>query len=110
MTLAADQVTELKIAYCGPELHDLPHEFVAHHQRDPDVSRGPGVPPVDVEVGAADARAQDSNEDVVVADRRFGHVLKGQPGPRLCLHQGLHQMPFTQERVPVATPTYGVSF
>ena len=45
----------------------------------------PRVPRVDVQVGAADARLADSDQDVVDPDLRLRHVLEPEPrlGPRL---------------------------
>ena len=51
----------------------------------------PGVPVVDVHVGAADAGAQHPDQHVVDADLRLRHVLQPQPGLGPALHQRPHR-------------------
>ncbi len=58
-----------KSADVGADLDDLAHELVADHHRHGDGLLRPGVPVVDVQVGAADAGAVHADQHVVDADR-----------------------------------------
>src|SRR3954464_2711167 len=68
---AADDFAGIEILHVVADGHDFPDKFVAHHHRYRNRLLGPGVPVVNVHVGAADARAQDFYEAIVVA--AFGH-------------------------------------
>ena len=69
-----------KSATLRTDRDDLAHKLVTHHHRHGNRLLGPGVPVVDVHVGAADAGAADLDQHVVDADLRFGDVLQPQPG------------------------------
>ena len=69
MPLAADEIAGMKVVDVSADLDDLADELVPDHQRDRDGALRPGVPVVDVEIGAADTGAQDTDEQVVDADR-----------------------------------------
>ena len=49
---------------------------VPDYERDRDGALRPGVPAIDMQVGAADAGAKDADEHIVDADGRLGHVLQ----------------------------------
>ena len=65
-------------------------EFVADDHRDGDGALRPGIPVVDVEVGAANAGAVHPNQDVIDACARRRHFLEPQTGARLPFDQGFH--------------------
>ena len=52
----------------------------------------PGVPVVDMHVGAADGGAMHLDEYIVVADRGFRNVLQPDAGFRACLDQCFHRL------------------
>ena len=91
--LAADDLADVKIVDVGADLDDLADELVADDHRHGDRLLRPGVPVVDVQVGAADAGAQHLDQHVVDADRRHRHVVEPQAGLGLLLDQGLHASP-----------------
>ena len=64
----------------GADFDDLADELVADDHRHGDGLLRPGVPVVDVEVGAADAGAKDLDEHVVDADLRFRDVFQPKAG------------------------------
>ena len=80
MALARDQVADGKTLDVRTNRGHLAHELVADDQAVGDGALGPVVPVVDVDVGAADARAVDAYEHVVDADFRFGNVFEPQAG------------------------------
>ncbi len=88
--LAADEVAEREVAHVRPEADDLADELVTDHQRHRHRLLRPGVPAVDVQVGAADARLAHADQDVVDADLRLGHVLEPETLARLRLDQRAH--------------------
>ena len=57
------------------ELDDLADKLVAEHHGHGNRLLGPGGPVVDVEGGAADAGAVDSDQDIVDADFWDRHIL-----------------------------------
>ena len=81
--LAADDVARVEVAHVRADLDDLADELVPDHERHRDRLLRPGVPRVDVQVGAADAGLAHADQDVVDPDLRLGHVLE--PEPRLGL-------------------------
>ena len=71
VALAADDLAGMKVRDVRADLDDLADELVADHHRHGNRLLRPGVPVVDVHVGAADAGPQHANQHVV--DARFGH-------------------------------------
>ena len=86
----ADQVAGEEVHHVGPGLDDPADELVTDRHGHGDGLLRPLVPPVDVHVGAANARAQHLDEHVVDAD--FGDVHFPEPEARLApaLHQCSH--------------------
>ena len=74
--LAADDVADVEVLDVRADLDDLADELVADDHRHRDRLLGPGVPVVDVQVGAADAGPQDLDEHVVDADLRDRHFFQ----------------------------------
>ena len=81
VALAAHQVTRAQLLNVGPGVHDLADELVPDHERHRHVRLRPAIPGVDVQVRTADTRPEDTDQDVVPAQGRDGHVL--QPEARL---------------------------
>ena len=73
-----DDVAESEVVDVGAEVDDLADELVADGEAGRGWCAGPGVPLVDVEVGAADAGVEDADLDVV--DARFR--ARGHPRAR----------------------------
>ena len=71
VALAADDVAGVEVAHVRPDRDDLADELVADRHRHRDRLLRPGVPLVDVQVGAADAGAADADQDVVDAVLRL---------------------------------------
>ena len=83
MTLAADEVTGMKVLHIASELDNLANKLVADDESDRNRLARPRVPLMNVEVGSADSRHQDANQNVIRCDRRYGNVFE--PKPRLVL-------------------------
>ena len=90
VALAAHEVAHREVADVRPEPDGLADELVADHHRHRDRLRRPLVPLVDVEVGAADPRLVNADQDVVDPDLGLGHVLQPEPFLGLGLDQGTH--------------------
>ncbi len=88
--LAADDLAGMEILDVGADLDDAADELVTDDQRHRDGSPSPGVPLVDVQIGAADAGAQHLDEYVVDADGRHRRFVEPQTGFRLLLDEGGH--------------------
>src|SRR5664280_394744 len=83
MPLTGDHVTDSDRVHLGAYLHDVADELVSRNQGSVDGADGPAVPGLDVQIGAADARAGDANLDVVGACGRFGTFGQRDPVPQL---------------------------
>ena len=75
MSFARDGLPGEEVVDIRADGHDLADKLVADHHRHGNRLLGPGVPVVDVEVGAADAGAVDSDQDIVDADFWDRHIL-----------------------------------
>ena len=91
MALGADDLAYLEPGNIGPDLDDPACEFVTHGHRRRNRGLSPLVPVVDVDVGAADPRGEDFDQDVVGPDRRHGHVVESQAGLIGVLDQSPHR-------------------
>ena len=56
-SFAADNFTYAEILHLAAYLNDLPDKLMSHHQRNRDGVTRPIIPFIDMEIGAADARA-----------------------------------------------------
>src|SRR5581483_1799559 len=90
VALAADQVADRDVGDVGGGADHLADELVPDDQRYSHVLLRPAVPRLDVQVGAADAGAQDADEHFAVAGYRLGYVLQPQAGLRMRLDQSPH--------------------
>ena len=88
--LAGDDVADLEVVDVAADRDDPADELVADHHRHGDGLLRPGVPVVDVDVGAADGRLVDLDQHVVDAD--FGHGISSshRPGCGMLLDEGFH--------------------
>ncbi len=88
--LAAHQVAHGEVAHVRPVTDHLTDELVPDHHRHRHRLLGPGVPAVDVQVGAADACLAHADQNVVDARLGCGHLLEPQPLAGVGLDQSLH--------------------
>src|ERR1700722_759009 len=91
VTFPGYKLAGMKVIDVGADFNHLAHEFVADCERDLDGGTCPGIPIVNMNVGAADAGAEDANENVVDADGGFGYILEPQPFFGMSLDQSLHE-------------------
>ncbi len=73
-----------------PTVDDFADELVADDEALADGGAGPGVPVVDVEVGAADAGVEDADLYVVDADLGLGNVLEPEAAFVAAFYECLH--------------------
>jgi hypothetical protein len=93
VTLGSDDLAGVHGGDVLSHLHDLAHELMADDERRVDGVLRPLVPAVDVEVGAADARAEDPDQHVARTGFWLGHILQPQTRLRFCFDQRLHCRP-----------------
>ena len=74
--LAADDLAGPEVLHVAADVDDAADEFMADDQGDGNRLLRPGVPGVDVHVGAANPGAEDFNQHVVDAHLWLGHVLQ----------------------------------
>src|ERR1700674_4866206 len=90
MSLGSDDLARLNRRDTFAQPNHLADELVANHQRRMDRRLGPFVPALDVQIGAADARAQDADQHLAGTRRRIGYVPQPQARRRLRFDQRLH--------------------
>ena len=78
VALAGDALADLEIAHVAADLDDLAGIFMADDHRHRNRLLRPGIPFVDVDIGAANAGLAHLDQHVVLADGRHGLAL-GQP-------------------------------
>jgi hypothetical protein len=83
----------MKINYIRPDLDNFSDKLVANGHRNRNGGARPIVPVVDVDIGAADSRVRDADQNVVDADRGFGDIFEPQSGRVLAFDQGLQCLP-----------------
>jgi Glycosyltransferase family 87 len=91
----------------SPAAHHLAAELVADDPRRMHSRRRPGVPVIEVHVGAADGRRGDAQQQLAVARYRFGNIGEHQPGRGDRLDHGLHSariIPDTREHMIESAP------
>src|SRR5437588_3128168 len=76
VSLAADDLPRIKIRHIRAGFHDFAHKFESDYHWDRDGACRPIIPFINVEIGAANAGAMDSDEYVIDADTRFGNVFE----------------------------------
>ena len=74
----ADQIPGMKVGHVRADFDNLSAEFVPDYERHMDRGSRPVVPIVDVQVGAADSRAQHANFDVIDSGFRLRHIFEPQ--------------------------------
>jgi hypothetical protein len=99
VTFSADELAYGKIGDVGAELDDFADELMADDETFADGGASPGVPVVDVEVGAADSGVEDTNFDIVDTNFRFRDVFKPETAFTAAFYECLH------ERVPFRVRT-----
>ena len=92
VTLAGDQVAGVEVVHVAADFDDLADELVADDERRRDGLRGPRVPRLDVQVGAADAGLANAHDHVVDPELRVGHDVQAEARPGGGLHEGEHQL------------------
>ena len=90
VTLAADDVARREVVHVRADRDHLAHELVADDHRHRDRALRPGVPGADVQIRAADARAQDADQHVVDADLGLGRIDQPDARPRLRFRERFH--------------------
>jgi len=89
--LSRDAVALLYIGDETSNLDDVAGELVSHHEWRLAPALCPGIPVIDVDVGATDAGAAYSYEDFVLADPRLLDILQLETGCRGFLYERFHE-------------------
>src|SRR5258706_5398796 len=90
VAFAADDVARVEVLNVRAGGDDAPDELVADDHGHGDRPLGPGVPVVDVDVGAADAGLEDFDQDVVDAERGLRNFLEPEAFLAFTFDQGGH--------------------
>src|SRR5690242_11153709 len=90
---SADDLAGMKINYVRADSDDFADKLVANCHRNRDRGARPIVPVVDVDIGAANSRVRDADQNVVDADSGFGDIFEPQSWRGLAFDQGLQRLP-----------------
>jgi hypothetical protein len=90
MTFATHQIAGAKIADVRSHLNDFADKFMTDGHWYGDGALRPIVPAVDMNIGAANARAPDADQNIVDANGGFGDLFEPQTGLALALYKGFH--------------------
>src|SRR5277367_5939481 len=82
VSLAGNSIAGFHTAHFAADLHDLARVLMTDCHRHRNGFLRPGIPVVDMHVGAANGGAVDFDEHIVVTDRGLGHVFH--PDSRFC--------------------------
>ncbi len=92
VSLAGHEIARRKPFHPAADPLDDSDVLVPDHHRDRDRLLRPGIPVVNVNISPADRGLFDSDENIIVADLRHGHLFEPQARLRFALHQGLHRL------------------
>src|SRR5690348_6193342 len=73
-------IADMDIGDQRPDLRDVPGEFVPNDERRVAPPARPVIPLVNMDVGAAHARAAHADQHFVIANGRYGHILELETG------------------------------
>ena len=90
VALAADDFTGKEVVHIFADVDDFADEFVADHHGHGNGFLRPGVPLVNVQVGAADAGAVHADEDIIDPALRIGDILQPEAGFGFRFDEGFH--------------------
>src|SRR5579884_482104 len=93
MSFAADSLARMKVRHIRSNGNDLPHKFVPNDHRNRNCGLSPGVPVIDMQVRAADARMSDPDQHVIDADRGLRNLLQAQTRRPFGLNECFHRLP-----------------
>ncbi len=82
VTFAGDPLADFEALDFAADLDDLADKFVADSHGDGNGILAPFVPIVDMDIGAADGRLFDFDQDIIVSGLRFRHILHPDAGLR----------------------------
>src|SRR5258708_2883684 len=103
VALTAHEVTLTQLLHVGSDFHDLADELMPDDKRHWHVRPCPAIPVVDVQVRTADTSSEHTDQNVVPAQGRNGHVLKPEASLRFRLNQRLHPPPAPGYTIPTGT-------
>jgi hypothetical protein len=98
MPLTADEVADLKVAHVRADRGHLTDELMSDDHRHRDRLLGPGIPAEDVQIGAADPRLADADQQIVDPNFGFWDVLEPKARSGFGLDQRAHARVTLQTR------------
>src|SRR5262249_33667618 len=90
VAFTADHVAYVEVGHIGADLDNAAHELVSDHHGDGYGFLRPGVPFVNVQVGAANAGAQNFDKHVIDAAGGHGNFVQPQADVGFLLNQSPH--------------------
>src|ERR1700691_4622646 len=92
MPLATHDIAWIEVVDVRAHFDDLADKFVPDGHRHRNRLLRPGVPLVDMNVGAADAGISNANQNVVDTDGRLSNLFQPEASFRTPLYQGFHSI------------------
>jgi len=90
VALSGDAISFLYVGDEPAYLNDIPGKFVADHEWRLASPLRPGIPVVDVNIGATHSRSPDPNENFVLTDPPLRDILQFETGCRGLLDERFH--------------------
>ena len=90
MAFAADHFARMKIVDIRAHFHNFTHEFMPYSHWHRDRGARPVIPFINVQIGTADTRVADTDQNVVNANVRFRNIQQTEPGCGLRFDKSFH--------------------
>src|SRR5215469_11358453 len=90
VSFAADEIAWLQVGDIRSDLDDFSAKLMSDHKRDSNGGLRPFVPVVDVHVGTANSRGEDTNFDVVDARLGVRNIFEPQAPLGTAFDEGFH--------------------
>jgi hypothetical protein len=91
MTLSRDQFARMEVIHVGTDGDDFADKLMTDNHGNRNRAARPCVPVVNVDIGAADSRSKNANQDIIDSNGRFGTILQPQSLLRVCFDESFHR-------------------
>ncbi len=92
VSLTAHDIAGMEVVYIGACLHNSANELVPNRHGHRNGALGPFIPVVDVQIGPANPRAQNFDQDIIDTDLRLGNVFEPQSWLSFTFDKCFHEL------------------
>jgi hypothetical protein len=90
--LTAHDIPRMEIVYIGASLNNSADELVSNRHGNRNSALGPFIPVIDVQIGPANACAQNFDQDIIDADLRLRNVFEPQSRLSFTFDKCFHEL------------------